>query len=66
MKFHFKDPASEELATVDLDDDFIREQMSEHAFDKLCDCRCEPDAPESNVIECVCADKYEKFVLVNN
>ena len=63
MKFVFKNNATGHEVSANLDDDFIRERMSDYAHDKLSECNCRPTAPESNLVECNCCDKYELYEL---
>jgi hypothetical protein len=62
MKFIFKSNVTGEKKAIELDDYMIRIQMEDVAYEKLCNCNCEPIG-ETYVIECDCGDKYEEFEL---
>lgn len=65
MIFTFKNPKTNEVKTVEIPDNEVREFMEYEALDKLGEsiCRCQPIG-ETNVVECGCDAYIDDFELV--
>jgi len=62
MEFKFKHEKTGEIKSIDISESEIQELISDHLYDIIFECDCDPIG-ETNVVGCGCIDYLEGFRL---